>query len=347
MNAPSRSVLVVPLLATLVSISAAQTSYTLTDLGVLSKKGFSVAHAVNANGEATGSEGADNSNLSNVFLYSDGTMTSLGTLGGNSGVGNGINSSGEIAGYSQNSSGAYRAFLASDGKLTDLGDLGGGSAVAYGINDAGQVVGSAVTFDGSNHPFLYSNGTMTDLGTLGSPAGTDYWNSAQGINNSGVVAGTSYNPKGNFRGFVWSSGKMIQMGTLGGAWSQAYAINNKGQITGIAYTTNDLEAHAFLANCGTCQLKDLGTIEGKTSTTWGFGINDAGVVVGQSTATSGAGYVAFIYSNGKMQDLNKLIPAGSGWVLIEADGINNAGQIVGTMMRNGSGEEHGYLLTPQ
>jgi len=347
MNAPSRSMLVVLSFATLMSISAAQTTYTLTDLGVITQNGYSVARAVNVNGEVTGSAGTNSSNLSNVFLYSDGTMTSLGTLGGNSGIGNGINSSGEIAGYSQNSSGVYRAFLASGGKLSDLGDLGGGSAVAYAINDAGQVVGSAVTSDGSNHPFLYSNGTMTDLGTLGSPAGTDWWNSAQGINNSGVVTGTSYNAKGNFRGFVWNNGKMIQMGTLGGAWSQAYAINNKGQITGIAYTTNDLEAHAFLANCGGCKLQDLGTIEGKTSTTWGFGINDAGVVVGQSTSNSGAGYVAFIYSNGKMQDLNKLIAAGSGWVLIEADGISNAGQIAGTMLRNGNGEEHGYLLTPQ
>lgn len=348
MEAPaSRWILAALVFAILISVSAAQTSYTLTDLGVLTKNGFSVARAVNVNGEVTGSEGANNSNLSDVFLYSDGKMTSLGTLGGNSGIGNGINSSGEIAGYSQNSSGAYRAFLASSGKLSDLGDLGGGSAVAYAINDAGQVVGSAMTADGSNHPFLYSNGTMIDLGTLGSPAGTDYWNSAQGINNSGVVTGTSYNAKGNFRGFVWNNGKMTQMGTLGGAWSQAYAINNKGQITGIAYTTKDLEAHAFLANCGSCKLKDLGTIEGKTSTTWGFGINDAGVVVGQSTSNSGAGYVAFICSNGKMQDLNKLIAPGSGWVLIEADSVNNAGQIVGTMMRNGNGEEHAYLLTPQ
>jgi hypothetical protein len=46
-----------------------------------------------------------------------------------------------------------------------------------------------------------------------------------------------------------------------------------------------------------------------------------------------------------MKDLNKLIPAGSGWVLIDAEGINAAGQIVGLGMH--SGREHGYLLTPQ
>jgi hypothetical protein len=44
-----------------------------------------------------------------------------------------------------------------------------------------------------------------------------------------------------------------------------------------------------------------------------------------------------------MKDLNKLIPAGSGWMLQEAYGINNAGQIVGTGMHNG--QEHAFLLT--
>jgi probable HAF family extracellular repeat protein len=318
----------------------AQTSYNFTDLGAIQANGFSQAHAINATGEITGSAGAGN--LGEVFSYSDGTMTGLGTLGGSSGIGNGINASGEIAGYSENVKGTYRAFLATNGTLADIGDLGGGSAVAYAINDSGQIVGSAVTNGGANHPFLYSNGSMLDLGTLGSPNGNDWWNSAQGINNSGEVVGTSYNAQGNFFGFAWKNGKMVAMGTLGGAWSQAYAINNKGQITGLAYTKSGL-AHAFVTNCATCKLKDLGPAN-STTTTWGFGINDSGVVVGQ--ATFGGGYHAFIYSGGKMQDLNKMIPAGSGWVLSEADAINNAGQIVGMALK-ANGEEHAYLLTPQ
>src|SRR5260370_23379373 len=110
-------------------------------------------------------------------------MTNLGTLGGPSGIGNGINKSGQVAGYSTNSSGTYRAFLASGGSMTDIGDLGGGSAVAYSINDAGQVVDSAVTADGSNHPFLYSNGHMIDLGTLAAPKGSSSVYSAQGGTN--------------------------------------------------------------------------------------------------------------------------------------------------------------------
>ena len=165
----------------------------------------------------------------------------------------------------------------SGGKLVDIGDLGGGSAAAYAINDAGQVVGHSWTASGEIHPFLYSKGKMTDLGTLGS-TGSGWWNSAQGVNNSGAVVGTSYDAHGNFFGFVWSQGTMTKMGTLGGLWSQAYAINNKGLITGSAYTRNGL-AHAFISD-SSGPLKDLGTIAGASSTTWGFGINDSGVVVG-------------------------------------------------------------------
>ncbi|HEY6765103.1 MAG TPA: hypothetical protein VI386_10045 [Candidatus Sulfotelmatobacter sp.] len=323
------------------SFCAAQ-NYTVTDLGALSSNGYSVAQSVNSTGEVTGASGNDSTNRSDIFIYSKGTMTSLGTLGGTSGIGLGINASGQIAGYSQNSSNTYRAFLASDGKLTDIGDLGGGSAVAYGINDVGQVVGSAVTSDGSNHPFLYSGGQMIDLGTLGSN-GNAWWNAAAGINNAGVVVGISYNAQGNFFGFIWNNGKMTKIGTLGGPWSAASAINNKNQITGQAYTSpkSGRLAHAFIST-GAGKLTDLGTIAGSNSTTWGLSINDSGVVVGRSTFSNT--YHAFVYSVGKMKDLNKLIPAGSGWTLIEADSINNAGQIAGLGMHNG--QQRAFLLTP-
>jgi len=45
-----------------------------------------------------------------------------------------------------------------------------------------------------------------------------------------------------------------------------------------------------------------------------------------------------------MQDLNNLIPANVGWVLQEATGINDLGQVsgYGTI----GGQTHGFLLTP-
>jgi probable HAF family extracellular repeat protein len=316
---------------------AAQT-YTVTDLGTISGDDYSVGRGINSSGQVAGAVG--NSSVSDVAFYGDGTWTNLGTLGGNSGIGNAVNTSGQVAGYSTSSDNGYHAFITVNGSLVNIGDLGGGSAVAYGLNESGEVVGSSVTADGNNHPFLYSNGTMTDLGTLNSPAGNLFWNTAQGINRSGEVVGTSYDAKGNFLAFVWSNGKMRALGTLGGLWSQGFAINNKGQTTGIAYLANG-EAHAFLETNG--KMTDLGTLEGAAFATWGFAINDSGVVAGQADVPSG--YHAFVCSAGKMKDLNKLIPAGSGWLLEIAYGINNAGQIVGLGVHNG--QEHGFLLTPQ
>lgn len=335
--------LLVVLIAT-VSFSFAQT-YKMVDIGFPPGDGFAVPRGINASGQITGSAGlGGNSAASHVFIYSDGTFTNLGTLGGGSGIANGINSSAQVAGYSTNAAGAYRAFISNGDSLIDIGDLGGGSAVAYGINDAGQVVGSAVTKDGSNHPFLYSGGRMIDLGTLGSPEGSAWWNSSEAINNSGIVVGYSYTdiPNSAFLGFIWSKGKMTAVGTLGGSLSQAFAVNNVGQVTGIAYLPSGL-AHAFIRETSG-QMKDLGFLQ-QYGDTWGFGINDSAVVVGQAQLNSGAVH-AFVYNGTKMQDLNNLVPKGSGLTLIEANGINKTGQIVCTG-QDGRGNLHSVLLTPQ
>jgi probable HAF family extracellular repeat protein len=133
------------------------------------------------------------------------------------------------------------------------------------------------------------------------------------------------------------------MRTLGGPWSQAYAINGSGQITGIAYNKTG-DAHAFITKPNG-KLKDLGTLAGKFGTSWGFAINDAGVVVGQSTIATGD-YHAFVYDGKMRKDLNKLIPKNSGWVLYEARGINNAGEIICTGTKS-DGTQHAILLMPR
>jgi hypothetical protein len=45
-----------------------------------------------------------------------------------------------------------------------------------------------------------------------------------------------------------------------------------------------------------------------------------------------------------MQDLNNLIPAGTGWVLQEGAAINDVGQIAGYGTLNR--QSHAFLLTP-
>jgi probable HAF family extracellular repeat protein len=85
---------------TIASFCVAQT-YTVTDLGTLPGGGSSGAKAINLSGEITG-YAYDSSANTDVFVYSGGSMSDLGTLGGTTALGNGINTSGQVAGYSTN-----------------------------------------------------------------------------------------------------------------------------------------------------------------------------------------------------------------------------------------------------
>ena len=156
--------------------------------------------------------------------------------------------------------------------------------------------------------------------------------------------GYSYLANGEFHGFLFANGKMTDLGTLGGEFSQAYAINASGQITGTGYVSGDTGAHAFIYANG--KMTDIGKLTGFYAT--GFSINSAGVVVGTADVKSSSEYMvyhAFVYSGSKVTDLNSLIPRNTGWVLEQANGINDSGSIVGYGTIKGN--EHAFLLTPK
>ncbi|MGD0283903.1 MAG: PEP-CTERM sorting domain-containing protein [Dissulfurispiraceae bacterium] len=90
-------------------------------------------------------------------------------------------------------------------------------------------------------------------------------------------------------------------------------------------------------------MTDLGTLGGTDS--HALGINASGPVVGYVDTTGNAAYHAFLHSGSTMIDLNTLIDPFSGWRLLQAYDINDAGQIVG-FGYNGSGQRHAFLLTP-
>ena len=91
------------------------------------------------------------------------------------------------------------------------------------------------------------------------------------------------------------------------------------------------------------KIRDLGLLKGGTYSI-AFGINDSGVVVGYGNIANNAAH-AMVWEAGKgMRDLNSLIPAGTGWTLINANAINNVGQITGYGSRNG--HNHAFVLTP-
>jgi len=207
--------------------------------------------------------------------------------------------------------------------------------VARGINDRGQVVGEAASTEGCVQAFLWQEGELAGLGALGG-----CWSAAYDVNGAGQVVGWAETADGRLVAFRWEAGVMIGLGTLGGATSMAYGINGHGQAVGYSATTAGAD-RAFLADADGFLL-DLGSLtEGGYSVA--YGIDDAGRVVGEASASCGHAH-AFLWQDGRMLDLNALLPLGSGWELSRAFSINAAGQIAG--QGTYQGEKRAFLLTP-
>jgi probable HAF family extracellular repeat protein len=137
-----------------------------------------------------------------AFLYSAGTTTDLGTLGGTTSLGRGINNAGQVVGSASLANGQTHAFLYSEGTMTDLGALPNYQQTdAYSINNSGQVVGSAHSTT-AYHAFIYDKGTMTDLNNLISPNSGWVVSVAQCINDNGQIVGYGSNPSHQHHAFL-------------------------------------------------------------------------------------------------------------------------------------------------
>ncbi len=275
------------------------------------------------------------------------TITDLGTLGGTSSYGTGINDSGQVSGYSYfaDDSRPYEFFY--DG--SDMHNLLGANSYGMGINDSGSVTGSSsylyehwervwVSIFQSEWRLLWSEwresaftigpNSYRELGSLGGnhTGGT-------GINDNNQVTGySSTSGQNGFHAFITDGyGGMQDLGTLGGTSSYGFGINNSGQVTG-ASSVSGGDEHAFLYNGG--PLQDLGTLGGALSA--GRAINDSGQVTGESTTSDNERH-AFVYDEGIMHDLGTL-----GGTDSVGQGINDSGQITGHSTTI-DGVQHAFL----
>jgi probable HAF family extracellular repeat protein len=318
--------------------SRAGISYTLQDLGTLPGWPSAYPSAINNKGQVTGND-YSNMPYSTAFLYSGATLTDLGTNGQVASVGTGINNAGQVVGYTTNSSGVQQGFLYTNGTMVNLTPSSSSTSGASGINDKGQVAGAYTSSSGQVHAALFFNGTVTDLGTL--PGGTG--SSATAINASGQVVGDStFAGTGLDHAFLYSNGALQDLGTLGGAnnFSSANAINAAGEVVGQSSTPGG--ADAFLYKNGT--MYDLGTLPGPQESS-ATGINDEGDIVGESLDKNTQRFAAFLYADGTMYNLNDLLANGQGYLVTQATGINNAGQII-AYATTPSGAQNAVLLLP-
>jgi probable HAF family extracellular repeat protein len=307
--------------------------------------------------------------FSHVFLWHDGVMRDLGTLGGpNSSTVWRPNDEGDVGGLSEISTPdpngedfcgfgdnlVCLAFYWHNGRMTAQPTLGGPNASGFGVNDLGELAGTAennvieptcAAFGGvlQYKPVIWKGGHIYQLPTLpGDPVGVAY-----AINNNGQAVGNSGQcGAGNFpvqeHGVLWQNGKVIDLGNLGSTINNnPEDINCRGDVVGFANLAGDETFHAYLWRKGV--MTDLGTLPGDVHSV-GQAINCQGQVVGRTSDADFNG-VGYLWENGVMSDLNTLIPEDSPLYIIDANGINDLGQIVAVGLTS-TGEGHACLLTP-
>lgn len=317
--------------------SAAVGLYSVADLGSLGNPLGSGAAALNGAGDAVGYAFVADSPYLHAVLNHRGTLSDLGTLGGVQSVARDINVHGEIVGWSNLEGGTtQRATLWTHGVPVGLGTFGGDHSDARDINDNGIVVGSSFNAQGQERAFWW-DGTLHDLGALGGDQARAY-----AINNWGDIVGMASPPiNDRFHAFLGKAGSpLYDLGTLGGKTSHAYDVNEHGHVCGWSQVDWDpVESRGFFWADGV--MKEIGTAGGEYSA--GFALNDRDEVVGMTGRVDGQ-YVAFLWKNGVLTDLNTLLPPGTGWVLVRAWDIDEHGVIVGEGRLNG--ESRAFMLAP-
>jgi probable HAF family extracellular repeat protein len=258
------------------------------------------------------------------FVWQNGVMTALPTLGGHNGVASSANNLGQVVGWAETA-----------------------------VNDPTCVLPQVQQFEA----VIWGPG-KDQIQQL-SPLGEDPDSAATAINDKGQVVGISgicQNAVGAFsakHAVLWQDGQPTDLGNIGGhGWNTPTFINNHGQIVGFANASGDLvnaqlalKFHAFLWTKDR-GMRDLGTLPGDAISE-ALGINEAGQVVGVSYGPGFSHPRAFLWQNDVMTDLNSLVPAGSTLTLQVAGDISDRGEITGAAFDSNTNTNPAFLAIPR
>jgi probable HAF family extracellular repeat protein len=258
------------------------------------------------------------------FVWQNGRMLELPTLGGHHGFAAGVNNHGEIVGWAET---ARRDPTCVDAQVL------GFRAVVWRLKP-GWI-------------------TRRQL----RPYHGDSASAATAINDRGQVVGISGDcdqAVGRFsaRHAVWwdASGRVHRMPDLGGTtWHTPMDVNGDGDVAGFSNPPGagdpqgDFIAHAFLWRRGAGKARDLGTLQGDALSE-AFALNIHRQVVGVSFGGA-AGSRAFLWQKGRMHDLNQLVDIKPD-VLLSAQDINDEGRITGRVLDGTTGRIHVFVASP-
>jgi uncharacterized membrane protein len=259
----------------------------------------------------------------------------------------GINDLAQIVGeyqYGASFSKQRYGYLFSNGAFTPIIFPESQFTRAVDINRYGDIVGD---YDiksngwGQDFGYLLHNGVFTSIQFPNSDSTV-----AAGINSNGDIVGWYRDKKGT-HGFLLSGGVFTSIDFPGSAAStQAWKINDLGEIVGRYEDANDNKHHMFVLSNGTfTSLPDVpGAFD--TAVVEDGGLNNAGHIVSQycsskscSLFTSGAVH-GFLLSGGVYTTFDT-----PGSIATTAFGIDSFDDIVGLYI-DSSGRVHGYLRNP-
>jgi probable HAF family extracellular repeat protein len=234
-------------------------------------------------------------------------VTDLGTLpGAPDSTAMGINNRGDVVGTS-----GARAVLWRNGRTIDLGTLGGSYSAAVDVNKRGDVVGySEVAEGGANHAFIWRGGRLIDLSPL-----PGFWSSfASAVNDSGDVVGWSSVYDGGSRAVLWRRDGTVVDLTAKTGLSGVTDLDNAGRLVGVV-RPDGMNGYPALWYRGrlTVLIDTYGTASA---------INDRGEITGYLVDGN-----SFVWRRGQLTEIPRLpdTPSDS----LQAQGINNRGQVVG------------------